>query len=144
MILGGSGNDTLVGNALVPNLLVGNGGNDVLRGLGGRDVLIGGAGKDQLFGDDADDLLIDSRTVYDGNALFLRTLRFEWQNPANDYATRINRLKAGVLGVRISATNVPNDGVADILTGGTGRDWFVFHTGDSILGKTPDETATQL
>jgi Ca2+-binding RTX toxin-like protein len=144
MLLGGSGNDMLTGSTLAPNLLAGNGGNDVLHGLGNRDVLIGGTGRDQLFGDSADDLLIDSRTVYDGNVLFLRTLRFEWQNPANDYATRINRLKAGVLGVKISSANVPNDNAVDTLTGGTGRDWFVLHAGDAIADKAADETATQL
>jgi len=42
---GGSGNDTLIGNA-ADNLLRGNGGDDVLRPGAGNDTLTGGAGAD--------------------------------------------------------------------------------------------------
>ena len=42
---GGSGDDTLIGNA-VANVLNGGAGNDVLTGGGGNDVLIGGSGTD--------------------------------------------------------------------------------------------------
>ncbi len=44
-IIGGSGNDTLTGNALA-NQIVGGDGNDTLNGGAGDDVLIGGAGDD--------------------------------------------------------------------------------------------------
>lgn len=43
--IGGSGNDTITGNA-VANRLDGGGGNDTLNGGDGNDVLIGGAGTD--------------------------------------------------------------------------------------------------
>src|SRR6478672_3775426 len=41
-LVGGSGNDTLTGDALVNNF-AGNAGNDLLKGGGGNDVLDGGA-----------------------------------------------------------------------------------------------------
>jgi uncharacterized delta-60 repeat protein len=143
IVMGGSGNDTLFGANAFSNVLIGNGGDDVLHGLGDRDVLVGGAGKDKLFGEAGDDLLIGSRTTYDNSLPFLATLRFEWQNPANDYATRISRLRAGVLGVQITSGTVPNDSAVDTLTGDTERDWFVSHAGDILADKAGDETSTR-
>ncbi|HEX8914323.1 MAG TPA: hypothetical protein VF796_18390 [Humisphaera sp.] len=135
--------DTLVGNAL-PNVLVGNAGADVLRGFAGRDVLIGGAGADTLDGGADDDLVIGSRTLYDASAASLRTLGFEWRNPANAYATRVARLTAGVLGVKVDKANVPTDLATDADTGGTGQDWFVTHWGDALKDNAANETVTLL
>ncbi|HEX3357073.1 MAG TPA: hypothetical protein VHS31_08890, partial [Tepidisphaeraceae bacterium] len=56
-ILGGSGNDKILGNPFA-NLLVGNGGNDILYGGKGNDTLNGGTGHDQLFGQDDNDILL--------------------------------------------------------------------------------------
>ncbi len=47
--IGGSGNDTITGNA-IGNGLTGGAGNDVLSGGAGNDTLIGGAGADKLIG----------------------------------------------------------------------------------------------
>lgn len=47
--LGGSGNDTLIGNG-VGNALLGRGGNDILKGFAANDVLNGGIGHDTLVG----------------------------------------------------------------------------------------------
>jgi serralysin len=48
--IGGTGADTILGNA-VANVLNGGRGNDTLSGLGGKDTLIGGLGKDYfVFG----------------------------------------------------------------------------------------------
>ena len=47
--IGGSGNDTILGNQ-VKNILTGNGGKDTLNGAVGNDVLVGGAGSDVLIG----------------------------------------------------------------------------------------------
>jgi hypothetical protein len=48
-ILGGPGNDTLVGTG-ARDVMAGGAGSDVLKGKGGNDVLDGGAGKDELVG----------------------------------------------------------------------------------------------
>jgi Ca2+-binding RTX toxin-like protein len=55
---GGSGNDSLTGNADA-NVLNGNGGGDTLSGLGGNDVLSGGEGFDTLSGGAGDDIVED-------------------------------------------------------------------------------------
>lgn len=60
-IFGGSGNDSLTGDALT-NQIDGGGGNDTISGGGGKDALIGGSGADDVFGDGGDDAL----TVADG------------------------------------------------------------------------------
>ena len=56
-VLGGSGNDKIVGDPSA-NLLKGNGGNDTLYGGSGNDTLDGGSGHDQLFGQDGNDTLL--------------------------------------------------------------------------------------
>lgn len=55
-LIGGSGSDTLMGDAQA-NLIYGGSGNDVLDGRAGLDTLYGGAGNDTIFGGDGDDLL---------------------------------------------------------------------------------------
>jgi serralysin len=52
--IGGSGNDTILGNGGA-NVLAGRAGDDDLFGGGGNDVLIGGADDDRLFGGDGND-----------------------------------------------------------------------------------------
>ena len=141
-VFGGAAADTLAGNA-GSNLLLGNAGDDTVRGGGGRDVLIGGAGADRLSGEADEDLLIASRLTYDNSFPYLQTLRYEWQYAGRTYADRIARLRAGVLGVRITATTAPNDSAVDTLAGGTGRDWFVAHAGDLVSDKATDETDTR-
>ncbi|WP_293749166.1 M10 family metallopeptidase C-terminal domain-containing protein [Limnohabitans sp. Rim8] len=79
--IGGSGNDTLIGNA-VANWLTGGSGADNLDGGDGNDVLVGGAGADTLTGGTGDDTLIggggvDSMVGGDGNDLFIVSLASE-------------------------------------------------------------------
>ena len=52
-ILGGEGNDTIVGNA-IGNVLDGGPGDDTIAGAGGVDTLIGGTGNDSIMGDGDD------------------------------------------------------------------------------------------
>ncbi|HUE92792.1 type I secretion C-terminal target domain-containing protein, partial [Pseudomonas sp.] len=49
-VLGGSGNDTLIGHSVNANYLDGGAGDDTLIGGGGDDILIGGLGNDTLTG----------------------------------------------------------------------------------------------
>jgi Ca2+-binding RTX toxin-like protein len=55
-VLGGSGNDVLVGSDDA-NTLVGNAGNDTISGLGGTDSLSGGDGDDSLAGGGGNDAI---------------------------------------------------------------------------------------
>ncbi|MEO6224912.1 MAG: M10 family metallopeptidase C-terminal domain-containing protein, partial [Sphingomicrobium sp.] len=63
--VGGSGNDTIKGNAL-DNQLFGNAGDDILIGGAGKDELTGGAGKDTfVFSDLSEDKIRDFSTGND-------------------------------------------------------------------------------
>jgi Ca2+-binding RTX toxin-like protein len=71
-VIGGSGNDKLVGNPFANNLQ-GGAGNDTLYGGAGNDTLDGGSGRDMLFGQDGNDTLFakDGRTdTLDGGSGF--------------------------------------------------------------------------
>jgi Ca2+-binding RTX toxin-like protein len=142
-LIGGSGNDTLVGNSLANRLtgnagndiLVGNSGDDTLSGGIGRDILIGGLGIDTLLGGNDDDIHIAGRTTSETLFSKLDDLRVQWIS-GNPYATRISNLRAGVgvSGASLKAkVNVFNDPAAiDTLTGGGGTDWY-FRALDDII-----------
>jgi acrosin len=53
-VVGGSGNDSLIGDDEV-NRLEGRGGNDTINAARGNDTILGGSGDDSLFGGDGDD-----------------------------------------------------------------------------------------
>jgi serralysin len=141
--VGGTGSDTLLGNAVAnrltgglgDNILVGLEGGDILEAGSGRDILIGGLGLDILKGDAGDDILIAGRTTSDTSLSNLNTLRTQWIS-GNAYATRITNLRAGVGSplVSLKATiNVLNDaGEDDVLFGGTDTDWF-FRAVDDVI-----------
>jgi Ca2+-binding RTX toxin-like protein len=63
-LIGGSGNDTLIGSALANNIKGGRG-NDIIKGGDGNDVLDGGAGADKLYGEAGNDTLYAKDTVKD-------------------------------------------------------------------------------
>jgi Ca2+-binding RTX toxin-like protein len=65
VVIGGSGNDRLLGN-VGSDMLIGNGGNDELAGSLGGDVLYGGAGNDVLKIDCADLALNGGKGMIDG------------------------------------------------------------------------------
>lgn len=54
---GGTGNDTLIGDALVDSLF-GEDGNDYLYGYGGNDYMDGGNGEDHMYGGSGNDRMI--------------------------------------------------------------------------------------
>lgn len=152
---GGSGDDILLGNTLNNiltgedghDILVGSSGDDQLLGGNGRDLLTGGLGLDTLDGGAEDDILIAGRTNSDASITRLTDLRTEWTS-ANSYATRIVNLRAGVgaSNASLKATiNVLNDaGEDDVLTGGTGIDWYFRALDDAITDLFAAETIDML
>ncbi len=136
--IGGSGNDILTGNGAA-NVLVGNNGNDQLFGLNGRDILIGGNGFDKLQGAGGEDILIAGRTLNDSVIANLNTIMAEW-NSANDYATRIINLRAGVgvppLSLQATVNVLDDAGELDELSGGLDNDWFFRDISDFISDLT--------
>lgn len=155
---GGSGNDTLIGNALA-NRLSGGGGNDVLVGGAGNDsleggpginIMIGGAGADHIVGGDFGDLLLTATYQFEQNVNALAALLAEWAS-ANPYFTRITHL-TGVLpggangGFTFTQDTVIDDFIRDTLTGGAGRDWFIGTSlsADTVTDRAVDEVFTQI
>ncbi|MFO0999273.1 MAG: calcium-binding protein [Planctomycetaceae bacterium] len=148
--VGGTGSDTLLGNALEnrltggngDNILVGMEGNDILEAGNGRDILIGGLGLDTLNGLAGEDIVIAGRTTSDTSLISLNTLRTEWIS-TNDYATRISNLRAGVGSPAVSlktTIDVLNDaGEDDSLTGGANSDWFFRAFDDVIIDLSAGE-----
>lgn len=66
-LIGGSGNDTLLGGTGADSI-IGGGGNDVLRGGLGNDSILGGNGDDIILGDAGDDSLSGSNSLTSNNA----------------------------------------------------------------------------
>lgn len=147
---GGLGNDVLRAGAN-NDVLLGGGGNDIMSGGAGRDMLIGGDGLDTMSGGVGDDIMIGARTTFDADMASLTSLMTTWTNTAVAYATRIGRslttsIVSTPLAPKFGPTTIVADGVADLLVGEGGRDWFFATLGDSItdpnLGGA--ETVTQL
>ena len=140
---GGTGNDTLLGNALATrltgghgdNILVGLDGSDIMDAGSGRDILIGGSGLDILNGRAGEDILIAGLTTSDTSVSSLSTLQAAWVS-TDVYEVRIASLRAGV-GIPVvslqTTINVLNDGGEDdLLLGGDDTDWF-FRAIDDVI-----------
>lgn len=63
-VVGGSGNDTLIGNGSA-NLLDGGAGNDGIAGLLGNDTVTGGLGTDTILGNEGNDFLFAKDGIAD-------------------------------------------------------------------------------
>jgi Ca2+-binding RTX toxin-like protein len=114
---GGAGDDSLVAGS-GSTVLVGGDGNDTLIGGPSRDVLIGGAGADSLSGNGGDDILIAGQTKYENDSNSLLTIQKIW-NGNDSYESRVDMLR------NMGVATASNDGSADHLVGGDGRDWFI-------------------
>jgi Ca2+-binding RTX toxin-like protein len=117
-VIGGSGEDVLVGDDNVQNIS-GNGGGDYLEGKGGEDSLLGGDGNDLLNGGDDNDILQgdagdDQIFGEDGSDIIIA-------GAGNDFAH-------GGSG-------------DDIISGGDGNDMILAASGnDSISGDAGNDT----
>jgi hypothetical protein len=131
-VVGGAGNDMLVGNAL-GNILIGGSATNVITGGSGRSLLVGGTGSATIKGGSADDILIAGTTSFDSNHAALMSILAEWQRTDKTYAQRIADLRngGGLNGTTklIRGTTVLDDDGSDTLTGGPGLDWFFANLG---------------
>jgi hypothetical protein len=111
------------------NLLVGDASANVLIGGTGRNILIGEGGVDRLIGGGGDNLLIGGSTRYDRNAAALTLVLQEWlQN--SSFSTRKNALIQGTdllagKGIKLDATGLLPDGLANVLTPGPADNWLI-------------------
>ena len=127
-VIGGALNDTLTGNALA-NVLFGGAGNDVLNGGAGNNILIGGTGADALTGGANEDLMLGGNYLLGTDANALIALRTEWSS-SNTYDTRMQHLLGTLAGglngsTALTSATAKEDGAADTLTGGGGKDWYL-------------------
>jgi Ca2+-binding RTX toxin-like protein len=124
-LIGGNGN----------NVLVGSDGSDNLSAGTGRDILIGGLGLDTMNGGSGEDILIAGFTTSDTSIDRLNAIRSEWTS-TKSYAARIASLRTGVGNPQTSLSkkvNVLNDtGDDDSLSGGAGTDWYFRAVDDAI------------
>jgi Ca2+-binding RTX toxin-like protein len=115
--LGEEGNDILLGGA----------GDDRLDGHAGLDLLIGGLGEDQLNGGPSDDILVAGTTDLDADRVALGAIMVEWTRDDLGYDQRVEHLRVGGGhngAVTLNESTVHDDGAADRLIGGSGRDLF--------------------
>jgi Ca2+-binding RTX toxin-like protein len=127
VIYGDAGIDSLVGGN-GDDVLLGGNDADYLYGGSGNDLLIGGAGSDWLFGQEGDDIVIGGTTAYDNDIAALDAIMLQWSS--NDtFPNRVANLSA-----YLNASTVKTDGVVDYISGNGGRDWFLdFQLQDLLL-----------
>ncbi len=124
-LLGGDGNDVLIGGSKADSLFGGN----------GNDLLIGGADKDTLSGDADDDFLIGGTSSVSGNVTALNAIMAEWIS-GNAYATRVANLTSSTSNSGANGTTkltASNDNAADRLTGGSELDLFFSSSLDVLV-----------
>ncbi|WP_020473137.1 Calx-beta domain-containing protein [Zavarzinella formosa] len=143
---GGDGNDTLIQTATtgVSSVLVGGAGNDTLLGGNGFDILVGGLGVDSLNGGGNSDILIGNKVTYEDDLTAMRLLRLEWGSGVSPQ-TKMDHLRGVLsggqnLGYFLTAATITEDNVIDDLTGGAGQDWFLSPISGPGLDRRRDYT----
>jgi Ca2+-binding RTX toxin-like protein len=148
-LYGDEGNDVLkLGHG--GGIAFGGADNDLVSGGNGRDVLVGGEGADLLVGNAGDDILVSAITVYDNRSNPVHEnawagIHAEW-NSARSFEQRVASLRGGGGGLNgtyfLNDTTVADDTASscDILTGSSGRDWYVYRFGeDRVIGLSSTE-----
>jgi hypothetical protein len=140
-LYGGAGNDRLKGGG-GNNVLVGGAGDNELIGGPRNDLMIGGSGPSTLLGTGGNDLMIAGTTAFDANEAALSAIMAEWTS-GRSYADRIANLSGTGSGLRANGSDfliasgpsatVFDNGVSDVLHGGSGMDWFFANLAQDLL-----------
>jgi Ca2+-binding RTX toxin-like protein len=143
VLLGNAGNDVITGGPGGNDVLVGGDGRDRLTGNAGRNILIGGLAQDTLNGGGGDDILIGGTTGHDGNIQSLKALMAEWRRTDLGYQQRVDHLLGTYTGGLnsssfLKSSTVQDDGVADLLSGLDGTDWF-WGLASEVTDRLPGE-----
>ena len=136
MLFGQDGNDQLIGGS-GSNILVGGAGADMLVGSAFRDLLFGGLGADPLQALGGDDLLASDFSVHEFDAERLASIFHRWTS-GGMYDERLHNLRFEEHPALNNGT-VFDDFEVDQLTGGTGRDWFLFLASDLVTDPEQEE-----
>jgi Ca2+-binding RTX toxin-like protein len=135
-VIGSAFNDKLTGDAGM-NMLIGGYGDDVLNGGAGMDILVGGDGNDAYYVDDQFDMITELGTgvanggidtVYASISYVLNAnvenLRLNSTTSINGTGNTLNNAIVGNAGANVLNGLTGND----TLTGGAGKDIFLFNT----------------
>jgi serralysin len=144
--IGGTGDDTITGNAAV-NRLEGGSGNDILDGGAGADTMIGGSGYDIYYIDDVGDVIVDpddwgSDTVYSSVSFTLgatlENLILTGAGAANGTGNSLGNTLTGNAG----DNTLVSGGGADRIDGGAGNDRIVVGAFDFLSADGGDGVDT--
>ena len=120
------------------SVLLGGSGDDELIGGNAHDILIGGLGVDDLKGQADEDLLIGGATLFDDNDRALLAMLREW-NSSRTFAQRIANLRGEGTEPRenedfllLPDVTFFDDDAADKLSGGPDSDWLLNDTDDEV------------
>lgn len=132
-LIGGDGNDVLIGGK-GKDVLLGGAGDDQLLGGPGNDMLFGGDGADAIDGGGQNDLLVSGAATFEADPGALLRLSLAKNSP-KAYAAKLKRGAVPPL----DATSIVADAHGDLLTGGTGNDWFFADPADTVADRGPKE-----
>jgi Ca2+-binding RTX toxin-like protein len=128
-VLGGQGNNLLVGN-----------GNNILKGGNGRDILISGGGTSTLQAGNGEAVLLGAHYVFDTNVAALNALMAIWShtfdpsNPLNDYLIRVGQLRT----MLNPSTVFAQPGTTTLISGAQ-LDFLIFDASDIHSPLRPNE-----
>lgn len=153
-LVGGNGNDTLIGNGSI-NVLTGGNGSDTLDGRGGADTMVGGKGDDMYYVDNIGDQVVEkagegtdmvSSQISYALGQNLENLELLGTSAINGTGNALGNLMLGnaaankILGLDGNDTLHGNGG-NDILDGGNGDDKLYGGSGqDALTGGAGKDT----
>jgi len=145
--IGGSGSDTITGNAL-DNLLQGNAGFDSVFAAAGNDTIEGGAGTSYLRGEEGNDLIVGGATFDDlqgntGADTESGGDGDDWVVGGKDNDILFGESGADLVYGNIGADTVDGGAGDDVVRGGQGDDVLTAGVGnDFVSGDLGDDTVT--
>jgi len=130
-ILGGGGDDTIIGGAMA-DILFGDDGDDVIDGSDGADYIFGGLGDDTINGGDGESSGNDI-ICGDGDASPYWPPYVDPDTGLSDAVQLVN------VGARIPPQIIIDFGGSDDINGGWGNDWIYGGGGSDRINGGPDE-----
>jgi hypothetical protein len=134
-VVGGSGNDILVGAGTV-----------TLQAGSGYDLVIGGTGKATIDSGSGQDIVIAGSTSYDSSATALQDIESYWSTGTVLFGTRVTRLSSvgsPTGGYKLTTTTVTHAAASDTIVLGSTSDWVFFRmtgTNADHLTGTPKQS----
>jgi hypothetical protein len=85
--------------------------------------------------------MVGGDVTFASDASALNALAKQWFRTDQTFAPRVNQLRGAISGTLsgstlLNSSTVVDDGNVDTLTGGNGRDWFIYGPGDGVKDMT--------